>query len=137
MYTISKLVMKEAGLNLRKWNTVSPELLHQIEEVEGCCCDQPDQDDGDKVVEEEQSYESSTGSISRVSSEDYIKLLGSYGTVTHAISFQLLSHAKGLSVTKWSVQKIMAKLFEPLGLLSPSVVRLKILFRSLCTEKVN
>ena len=33
--------------------------------------------------------------------------------------------------------KITAKLFDPLGLLSPFVIRLKVLFRCFCTGKVN
>ena len=75
LYTISKRVMKDAGLNLRKWNNNSLELLHKIEEIEGqSCVDQPDDS---KITEEEQSYaQLSTGSVSYKSGENHIKLLG-------------------------------------------------------------
>ena len=40
-------------------------------------------------------------------------------------------------MTKRSVLKVSAKIFDPLGLLSPFIVKLKLLFRSLCSESIN
>ena len=42
---------------------------------------------------------------------------------------ELSSYAKGLPVTE--------RIFDPVGLVSPLVIRLKLLFRSLCTDNVN
>ena len=41
-----------------------------------------------------------------------------------------------MSVTKRSLLKVTARIFDPLGLISPFVVKLKILFQTLCAESV-
>ena len=46
-------------------------------------------------------------------------------------------YGKELPVTKRSVLKLSAKLFDPIGILSPFVIRLKILFQQLCLEHVD
>ena len=47
---------------------------------------------------------------------------------------ELIDYATSLPPTKRSVLKIRAKIFDPLG---PFVIRLKIMFRRLCMEKVD
>ena len=49
----------------------------------------------------------------------------------------LLSYASSLPETKWSVLKVSARIFDQLGLVSLFVIRLKLLFRSLCTDNVD
>ena len=48
--------------------------------------------------------------------------------------FELIAYANDLPATKRSILKISAKIFDPLGLISPFVIRLKILFQPLCFE---
>lgn len=55
VYSKSKQIMKEAGLNLRKWKTNSSELLHRIEEVESNQ-DAHTNETISTIAEEEQSY---------------------------------------------------------------------------------
>jgi len=50
---------------------------------------------------------------------------------------ELLDYANSLPLTKWSVLKITAKFFDPLGLLGPFVIWLKIMFRKFCVQKVD
>jgi len=50
---------------------------------------------------------------------------------------KLLSYANSLPITKQSILKISTNIFDPLGLLSSFIVRLKLLFRSLCSDQVN
>ena len=50
---------------------------------------------------------------------------------------ELLDYANSLPLTKWSVLKITAKIFDPLGLLGPFIIRLKIMLRKLCVQKVD
>ena len=50
---------------------------------------------------------------------------------------ELLEYAQGLPVNKRSILKVSAKIFDPLGLLSPLVIKLKVLFQTLCTESVD
>ena len=64
-------------------------------------------------VEEESYSKSSTGSVNSVSKMEHSKLLG---VIWDSVTDQL----------KRSVLKITAKIFDPLGLLSPFVIRLKI-----------
>ena len=48
-----------------------------------------------------------------------------------------MEYLKTLPPTKRSVLKLSAKLFDPLGLLSPFIVNMKIWFQKLCVDKVN
>ena len=48
-----------------------------------------------------------------------------------------MEYLKCLPPTKRSVLKLSVKLFDPLGLLSPFVVNMKIWFQKLCVDKVN
>ena len=50
---------------------------------------------------------------------------------------ELLEHAQGLPVTKRSILKVSAKIFDPLGLISLFVIKLKVLFQTLCVESVD
>ena len=50
---------------------------------------------------------------------------------------ELVTYAHNLPVTKRTVLRVSAKIFDPLGLLSPFVVKLKLLFRELCSDNVN
>jgi hypothetical protein len=49
----------------------------------------------------------------------------------------IVEYARTLPVTKRSLLKITAKIFDPLGLLSPFIVRLKCLFQVVCVEKMG
>ena len=76
VYLKSKQIMKEAGLNLRKWKTNSSELLSRIEEME-FNQDARTKETISTISEEEQSYaQSSTGLLKPEKSEMYNKLLG-------------------------------------------------------------
>lgn len=59
----------------------------------------------------------------------------------HLINIVMLSHhlsSSGLEVPSESaVFKLSARIFDPLGLVSHLVIRLKTLFTSLCTDSVN
>ena len=40
-------------------------------------------------------------------------------------------------VTKRSILKVMASMYDPLGIVSPIVAMVKISFQEICTEKLN
>ena len=50
---------------------------------------------------------------------------------------ELLVYLGTLTPTKRSLLRFSSKLFDPLGFISPFVVRLKILFQNLCSSKVE
>ena len=49
----------------------------------------------------------------------------------------LFDLARSLPVTKRSLLKLTTKIFDLLGLLSPFVIKLKILFQELCVQKID
>jgi len=50
---------------------------------------------------------------------------------------ELLHLVSKLPKTKMLLLKLTASLFDPLGLLSPLVITLKLMFQDLCTSRVN
>ena len=66
------------------------------------------------------------------------KLLGTtWNSSTDKFMFcfsELIAYVNDLPATKQSILKISAKIFDPLGLITPFVIRLKMLFQSLCFE---
>ena len=50
---------------------------------------------------------------------------------------EVITLAKSLLPTRRSILKVSAKLFDPLGLLSPFIIGTKILFQLLCKDKVG
>ena len=104
--------MKEGGFNLRKWKINSRIVRQRISE---------------EMKEEDDKSE--------------VKILGlNWDTMSDELRFEFVSvmeYLKSLPPTKRSVLKLSAKLFDPLGLLSPFVVNMKIWFQKLCVDKVN
>ena len=68
-----------------------------------------------------------------------MKLLGvSWNCQSDEIFFNLsdlIDYVKELSVTKRSLLRMTGNIFEPLGILAPFVIKLKILFQVICLEK--
>ena len=73
--------------------------------------------------------------------EVQVKVLGSrWNTETDKLYFNfddVLQYARTLPVTKRSLLKITAKVYDPLGLLSLFTITAKILFQDLCNEKFD
>ena len=90
------------------------------------------------VSEEEQTYaQFHTGLLNPAEGQPH-KLLGVLWDSLLLVDLaELLNYAISLPVSKRSILKSKCKIFDPLGLLSPFVVKLKLLFRSLCSDGVN
>ena len=73
--------------------------------------------------------------------EQPIKILGlSWDTYEDYFCFEfkeLIKFVESLPPTKRSLLRVSAKIFDPLGFLSPFTVSTKILFQSLCLDKVK
>ena len=140
LYKKAKHIMEEAGLNLRKWNSNSQVVLARIREAEdvaksvGCTSNLKS-----AVFEEEESYsKSTTGSLNSISNVKHSKLLGVIHSDRLLFDFHdVIEYANSLPSSKRSILKVTAKLFDPLGLLSPFIIRLKIMFRTLCIDKLD
>ena len=73
--------------------------------------------------------------------EQSIKILGlSWDTHEDCFCFEfeeLIKFVESLPPTKRSLLRVSAKIFDPLGFLSPFTVSTKILFQRLCLDKVK
>ena len=142
LYQSSKRILAEGNFNLRKWHMNSRSLLDRIHHTEaGDEMNQQSKDDikPNSITEEDQSYTKSTlGSYDREKEVDVVNVLGTkWNCKTDELCFNLSSiveYARALPVTKRSLLKVTAKIFDPLGLLSPFIVRLKCLFQAVCVE---
>ena len=139
IYRAAKEITNAAGFNLRKWNTNSKELLSHVEQLEhGNVSNHEIAIDSFSAPGTESSSETSTQSQS---TNNQVKVLGvSWDTELDELKFSVcdvLDYANKLPTTKRSVLKISAKIFDPLGVLSPFVIKLKSFFQQLCVEKVD
>ena len=111
--------MQAGGFNLRKWRTNSAVLQQRIKQAE--------QERGLNTVQE--------------LTQEGIKILGmSWDVRADEFYFDLkevIALVEALPPTRQSVLKISAKLFDPLGILSPFVIGTKILFQTLCKDEAD
>ena len=117
-YLNAKRIMKEGGFELRKWASNSVELMNKINRDENINC-----------------------SDSSNESNHTRKVLGinwdlSADTITFYFD-ELVNEAFSLPMTKRSILKISAKIFDPLGLTSPITIQFKMLFQIICANKFN
>ena len=115
IYHKARHIMRVAGFNLRKWNTNSPMLKTKIDnELKGAY-----------NYEDAQSATELGLGWSTKSDELFVDMA------------DIVKYVHSLIPTKRSLLKFSAKLFDPLGFLGPFTVRQKMLFQSLCCDKVN
>ena len=129
-YVVAKNVMAEGGFNLRKWASNSPELISRIINAESSSCTDatPGQSSGG-----DKSLQFIVGS-----GDPQSKLLGvgwdSCSDELHFNFLELTDQASKFPPSRRSLLKVTASIFDPLGILSPFVVKLKILFQTLCCQ---
>ena len=132
LYETAKIRMKEGGFNLRKWKTndqtLAEEFKCKTEEVKSGKCEQSD----DTYVKEVLGAENS---------DSKTKVLGiTWDMIADKFEFDLTKVGKSdpeARITKRSILSMIAKLFDPLGLVSPIIVSAKVLFQELCTMKLG
>ena len=140
LYAKAKKFMADDNFNLRKWNSNLTELLAKIrmaeqQELKDHATPSPDSvlPHQDRLCDKSLV---SVGGSNNVESK-LSKLLGvtwNSDTDQFMFCFSELAYVNELPATRCSVLKVSAKIFDPLGLISPFVVRLKILFQTLCIE---
>ena len=130
LYQKTKQVMSEGGFNLRKWNSNSSTLMSQIRQNEAILTTrESDRQDcpGHNIPESDDQ-----ASLS--------KLLGvTWDSQADEFMFKWnsLKGTEESDVSKQSLLRVTASIFDPLGFLSPFVIRLKILFQILCMDKIT
>ena len=135
LYQDSKELMAKGAFNLRKWNSNSNELLQLINNKEESVAQTKTEKSNSLVEEEDESFIKSTVGPTRTA-DTLVKTLGvCWNTATDEISFDftmLIESANTMQATKRSLLQLTAKVFDPLGLLSPFSITMKCKFQSLC-----
>ena len=131
----AKLIMQKGSFNLRKWNTNSSNLKRTFSEESS-----PNPTNVKHVKEEDESYAKTVTGTTIKANSNTVNVLGSiWNTTSDTLEFNfsnLVDEAKSLLPTKRSLLKISAKIFDPLGLLSPFTIQWKVLFQ-LCNENIE
>ena len=145
LYRSAKAVMKKGGFNLRKWNCNSSPVRKIISDCESDKSINentvaPDEETDDAslpitINEDDSSYAKISVNPLTGSGTNKVKVLGitwNFVDDTLQQSVQELVHlAKLLPETERSVLKLSARIFYPLGLITPFTISLKILFQEL------
>ena len=133
--------MTDGNFNLRKWNSNSTELLGKIRIDEQQKLKDHTPPSPDSVLpHQDRSCDKSLVSlgVSNNVESELSKLLGvTWNSDTDQFMFcfsELIAYVNELPATRRSVLKVSSKIFDPLGLISPFVMRLKMLFQMLCIE---
>ena len=136
LYTKAKSRMKEGGFNLRKWISNSEKLMQWIDHEEGVPIME-----ASTVSEEDKTYTQTQLGANNSSISCERKILGlNWDIVKDTFMFYfdwLVQFARELPLNKRSVLKVVAKLYDPLGLISPLFITVKALFQDLCKLKTN
>ena len=127
--------MKDGGFSLRKWISNSQRLMQWIDHEEGVPITE-----AATVAEEDQTYATTHLGMKGKTSEER-KVLGLNWDITRdafILRFHwLVNFAKDLPLTKRSVLRVVAKLYDPLGFISPLFITVKILSQDLCKLKTD
>jgi hypothetical protein len=106
-------LLRSAGLNIREWASNDQDILHGLSEI-----------DKNRKLQLGESPTLKTLGVFWVSHDDTI--LYSVETKTS------MSH-----ITKRSISSVIARIYDPLGLLAPVIVRAKILLQRVWALKVD
>ena len=143
IYKAAKEICSSAGFNLRKWASNSKQLIEQITALESdsnvaihSISDQSNNNGDSLSGEDNQTYaKANTGTHLQ---DDKTKVLGvQWDTDTDRIVIDvhdIVQYAQTLPITERSLLTFTAKIFDPLGALSPFVIKLKSLFQQMCVE---
>ena len=130
LYETSKQRMAAGGFRLRKWMTNDKALRDRIERNESNATSARN--------EEEETFAKVTLGTGAEVSKRCQKVLGlSWDCEKDCIEFsfkKLVDRAREMNLTKRNLLSLLAGLFDPLGIISPMIVCMKILFQNLCCE---
>ena len=136
LYLESKMVLQEGGFNLRKFVTNAKSLQQRTNEREGSALSP--RDESSLVGPSDETYTKATLAPAQSVHSDEQKILGVCWNVDDDqlhFGFANVAHqAKQLEPTKRNVVSIVGRFYDPLGFLSPIVIRFKMLFQELCEK---
>ena len=135
MYKQSKSLFKAGGFNLRKFVTNSKHIQAKFDQEEGIT--NPIQN----TTSFDETYTKSTLGMTQIPLVDEQKVLGIRWNVSSdcfILSIQDIAHlANQTEPTKRHIVSVIGRIYDPLGYLSPVVIKFKIFFQELCESKVG
>ena len=134
LFEKSRERMLQAGFKLRKWKSNDAELRHYMDGTDK-------NHEGDETNAKSQvSYAKETLNAGQEPEKGKTKVLGllwDANTDNLEIDLTKMSNEDSNEVTKRSLLSSLAKVFDPLGLISPVTLMAKILFQELCIDKTD
>ena len=144
LFLQAKKCLTDDGFTLRKWKTSSPELREFISECDQSVEERPGPStplEEKPIIEDEIAFAKLNLGDNAELKEDCDKLLGlpwNYKSDEFVLQFQrLIELSKNLSPTKRNLLKMTATLFDPLGLISPSIVQMKMILQDVCLLELD
>ena len=132
LYTASKKIFCEGGFNLRKFLTNSKHLQERIDLQES---PKPNS----SPLQDEPTFSETTPGVSQSPEMEEHKVLGvPWNPESDKPIFGVTDLARvalDLHPTKRNLVSLISKFYDPLGFLSPVIIRFKILFQKLCQCK--
>lgn len=134
LYKNAKERMAKGGFKLRKWKTNDPGLRERIGTSETCTTKR----EVGRLEDEETYAKSKLENQGGTKGEKVLGLAWDCENDTLHFSFtHVADRARGLKATKRNVLSLLASLFDPLGIISPVTVSMKILFQEICSSKFD
>jgi len=131
IYEVARQVMFDSGFNLRMWNFNSPELLSRIASSSG----KSGNDSGMCTMYGKGEVPSQlVGSNSKGTIEVTCIIWKSESDHFSFCFSAIVSLVSKQPATRRSLFKVTSSIFDPLGFLTPFVIRLKTLFQTLCCK---
>ena len=138
-YQLSKRIMKEGNFNLRKWHSNSSELLKKIASAEEK--ESRKSVENPQISEEDETFASTTIGKNVLLANTTQKILGlNWDSKEDTIVYNFSALAKlhnGEPMTKRNVLSLIAKIFDPLGLITPITTMLKVFMQKLFEIKLD
>ena len=126
--------MNSGSIRLRKWNTDSPELRELINREENS--DTVNEKSNEQVSEDDQTFtKEALGTNTIFDEKTKTKILGLNWDIQNDEFYydfdEIIVYANSLPPTKASVLRVTAKMYDPLGILTPLTVKLIEMFQQL------
>ena len=133
LYKKSKNRLASGGFKLRKWMTNDKALKDLIEQDENC------KPENASVTTEEDTFAKFTlGSEVSKNCPKVLGLLWDFeNDVIHFNFEKVVAKAQEVPPTKQNLLRVLASMFDPLGITSPVIVCMKMLFQELCRDSIG
>ena len=137
LYLKSRERMNQGGFNLRKWLSNSKPLIERITDMETQNEASTQTDKETHLTEDDETFSRVTvGGLEERDINTEQNVLGTnWNYVEDEFLFKFHTHvesARGLNPTKRNVLRVIVGLYDPMGLVSPIIVKMKILLQDIC-----